>query len=140
MTAREGPETLVAATERRRRPRPATETGAPKTATPRARKPKAARVETEKAFQRRVEANLRALGWWVFSIPDSRRATARGLPDVLALHPKRRVLLAWEFKRQAGRTRPEQIAVLHMLTCAERIDARIVRPADWDALQGEVTR
>lgn len=119
------PRRLPPAAPRRAKPAPA-----------RARKP----AISEKRFQGQLEAALRLAGYWVFSIPDSRKATARGLPDVLALHPTKRVLLALECKAERTKVRPEQTVVLAMLAAVERIDARIVRPADWESIEKELTQ
>jgi hypothetical protein len=61
---------------------------------------------TEAEFQRAVIALATASGWAVYSVPDSRRATAAGFPD-LSLRRGEVVLVA-ELKRRGEKPRPEQ--------------------------------
>lgn len=71
----------------------------------------------------------------VYHVPDMRRTTA-GLPDILFWHPDQPGrLYAWELKRESGRVRPEQVVAIAHLATVPGIDARIVRPSDWEALR-----
>lgn len=97
----------------------------------RAAKTTVLRPQSERQFQAQVAQALTLRGWDVLVIPDSRRVGMRGWPDVVALHPTRRVLIAWECKGARTRIRPEQVDVLARLAAVERIDIRVVRPADW---------
>ena len=81
----------------------------------------------ERAFQRRIEQYARLRGWMAYSIPDSRRATERGYPDLTLVHPggppgPREPRVAWaEMKTDDGPIRPEQRAWLSALQRAARI-------------------
>lgn len=101
----------------------------------RARKPPALPPESEQSFQSRVVALAASLGWLVFSIPDSRKATMRGWPDLSLVRARggRPRVMFIECKTLAGKARPDQLVVLGLLTAAG-MDARIARPSDWDAL------
>ena len=91
---------------------------------------------SEKQFQAMVVMALKAHGYMVWTVPDMTK-TARGLPDVIAVHPTRvpRRVLFYELKSQRGRVRPEQADALAALSDVHGIDARIVRPSDWPALR-----
>jgi hypothetical protein len=56
-----------------------------------------------------------------------------GLPDIIATHDDRALLLAWELKTARGPVSIDQLRWLYALGTDERVDARIVRPADYDA-------
>lgn len=60
-----------------------------------------------------------------------------GLPDIIAVHPGRRRLLVLELKTETGRLDPRQREWLAALVGAG-VDARIVRPADYDELVAEL--
>jgi hypothetical protein len=56
-----------------------------------------------------------------------------GLPDIIAAHPDRDVMLAWELKTAQGVLMPDQAAWLIALgTGAPTVDARVIRPALYD--------
>lgn len=55
-----------------------------------------------------------------------------GLPDIIAGHPERPIVLAWELKTEKGQASADQWAWLRALQPALCVDARIVRPADYD--------
>lgn len=55
-----------------------------------------------------------------------------GLPDVIAVHPTRGLVLAWELKSARGSATLDQAAWLAGFRRAQTVDARIVRPADYD--------
>lgn len=91
---------------------------------------------SERQFQAMLVAGLRERGWTVWVVPNMKLTTA-GLPDVLAWHPSRPgVLHAWELKRERDyRVTPAQRAALAHLETVPGIDARIVRPSQWEALR-----
>lgn len=62
-----------------------------------------------------------------------------GWPDLIAVHPLHpgRVL-AWELKDRTGRVSPDQEAWLDALRGPAEVDARIVRPADYDEALAEI--
>lgn len=84
---------------------------------------------SEREFQAAVMADLRAAGWLVYSIPDSRMASAAGWPDIVAVRDG--VLLAIECKTERGRIRPEQRVWLEALGAVTEVRAMVVRPGDW---------
>src|SRR5258708_7888899 len=55
-----------------------------------------------------------------------------GLPDVIAVHRERRAIVVIETKSAIGRVEREQQRWLDAFRAAG-IDARVVRPADYDA-------
>lgn len=58
-----------------------------------------------------------------------------GLPDIIATHPHRDVVLAWELKGDRGTVTGDQAAWLANMR-GRQVDARLVRPSDYDeALQ-----
>jgi hypothetical protein len=81
----------------------------------------------EKGFQRRIREFAQLRGWRVYSVPDSRRATARGFPDDTMLHlgdkppPLNRLrLLIAEDKDEDGELRPDQVVWLDALSAVAR--------------------
>lgn len=89
-------------------------------------------------FHGHVVNGLKARGWTVWHVVDS-RLMAAGLPDILAIHPQRPgVLLAWELKRQSRYPTKIQSAVIAHLATVPGVDARIVRPLDWLMLKETV--
>lgn len=94
---------------------------------------KAAMREAE--FQRMVRKTLAALGYVVWVFPIMRRTIA-GVPDLTFWHPRRPGrLYFWELKTERGRVRPEQSVALAHLATVPGVDARIVRPSDWEGLR-----
>ena len=95
---------------------------------------------SEAEFQKLVVDGLRSRYYAVWTVPDMRRTTA-GLPDIIALGPMfgpgsdRPRLLFYELKREKGRVRPEQQAVIECLQLVTVVDARILRPSGWDAVR-----
>jgi hypothetical protein len=88
---------------------------------------------SEREFQKIVVEGLEQRGYVVFHVVDSRLMQA-GLPDVIAVKPGR--VLLWELKRErGGRIRPQQQQVIDCLPAGSTVDARIVRPSDWDRVQ-----
>jgi hypothetical protein len=88
---------------------------------------------SEREFQRAVVEGLEQRGYVVFHVVDSRLMRA-GLPDIIAIKPG--LVLLWELKREhGGRIRPEQQRVIDCLPAGSTVDARIVRPSDWDRVQ-----
>ena len=89
-------------------------------------------LELEAAFQQRVVEVAQLYGWRVFSIPDSRRVSIAGWPD-LTLFRKGKLIFA-ELKREKGRVSEAQkmvMAELALIPCAE---VYLWRPSDWDEL------
>ena len=57
---------------------------------------------------------------------------ATGVPDILAVSEHRRTMLAWELKSEKGQPTYGQLAWLRGLQAVRRLDAQIIRPADYD--------
>lgn len=72
-------------------------------------------------------------GWLVWHDHDSRMNRA-GWPDLVLAKPGRPLCL-WELKTERGRLRPAQERWLHVLQQVPGIDVRVVRPADWPAVE-----
>lgn len=89
----------------------------------------------EAEFQRMVRKTLEGLGFVVWIFPIMKRTMA-GVPDLTFWSPARPGrLYYWELKTQRGRVRPEQMVAIAHLSTVPGVDARIVRPSDWEALR-----
>lgn len=94
-------------------------------------------VETEAQFQARVVRLAVVLGWSVFSIPDSRRATLAGYPDLTMFRASDKRLVFAELKREKGRLSNEQkkvLADMELLANVGRCEVYLWRPSDWDTI------
>ena len=69
---------------------------------------------TEEQLQRGVTDMCGAAAWWWWHATDPTMSTA-GLPDVLAIHRRHRVVLLAELKTETGPIRPAQRDVLDRL-------------------------
>lgn len=92
----------------------------------------ASHLETERDFQQRVVEYARIKGWLVYSIPDSRRATLSGYPDLTLIRGFDRRLVFAELKRDKGRLSDAQENVLETLRRIGRFEVYVWRPRDWD--------
>jgi hypothetical protein len=89
----------------------------------------------EAEFQRHVRQTLTSLGYIVWVFPIMKRTIA-GVPDLTFWHPNRPGRLHfWELKTEKGRVRPEQIVAIKHLSTVPGVDARIVRPSEWESLR-----
>lgn len=93
-------------------------------------------LESERDFQRRVSDAAVQMGWMVYSVPDSRRATLAGYPDLTLIHARKKFILFAELKTQKGKLRPQQETVLEALqavasVAGSRVAVAVWRPADW---------
>lgn len=84
---------------------------------------------TEAEFQAAVVDLARRLGWVVYHVPDSRRVTARGCPDLVMIHERQRRLIFAELKSAKGRLSEEQALWLRVLKTAG-VEAYLWRPTD----------
>lgn len=56
-----------------------------------------------------------------------------GIPDIIAAHPRRNIVLAWELKADHGQVSHDQLAWLLALGgVSPCVDVRTIRPADYD--------
>lgn len=88
-------------------------------------------VREERRFLGRVVGALRTAGWLAFHCHDSRRSEP-GLPDVIAVRGS--TLLALELKTPDGRVTAEQERWLDALARVERVEAKLVRPEQWEEI------
>ena len=92
----------------------------------------------EAEFHEQVAHLMHLEGWSVYSVPDSRRVSLAGYPDITAWRGTR--LLFAELKREKGRTsaaQDEVLAELRMIPCAE---VYLWKPSDWDTIHEIVRR
>lgn len=85
----------------------------------------------ESEFQRAVIARFEAAGWRVYSVPDSRRVSAAGWPDLIAAKEGERTI-ACELKRVGKKPRANQRWWLSRLAEAGvRVLCWTPTAADW---------
>jgi hypothetical protein len=88
-------------------------------------------VETEAGFQKAVTDYAKLHGWTVFSLPDSRRVTATGYPDLTLMHPTGPTpLVVAELKRYGQKPRADQRAWLAAFRAAG-VPAFCWTPHSW---------
>lgn len=95
---------------------------------------------TEAEFRAMIKRAAKLAGWEVYYIPDSRKASSRGCPDLLLCHPKKLHLgiLAWELK--VGKNKPTHAQVMWLKAFAvNNPHARVVRPEDWGYVVATLT-
>ena len=91
---------------------------------------------SEAQFQAAVIQLATAFGWKAYHVPDSRRVTERGFPDLTMINEKQCRLLFAELKSATGRLTSEQKLWLRVLDSAG-VETAVWRPAD---LTGEIPR
>ncbi|HEV8282339.1 MAG TPA: hypothetical protein VGQ02_10790 [Candidatus Limnocylindrales bacterium] len=88
---------------------------------------------TEDELLEGITDALTLAGWRWMHIRRSDGITVgmQGFPDLIAGHPERDYVLAWELKSQTGVVMPDQAAWLFALgvSC---VDTRVIRPEDYD--------
>ena len=90
------------------------------------------RSMTEAAWQRQVIDFATLHGWEVYHVPDSRRVTACGFPDLVLRHLTRpNPLIVAELKRENQKPRLDQESWLQSFRLAG-VPAFVWRPSDWD--------
>ncbi len=102
---------------------------------------------TERDFQQQIVELARIYGWEDFHVRAGRTrdswrvpgsgSMAAGWPDLVLLHPDRRLLLFVEVKRSGGKTTPAQDRVLGLLGMLDDIAAEtyVWRPEDWPFIE-----
>ena len=90
--------------------------------------------ELERDFQERVCFFARIAGWKVYTIPDSRRASMAGYPDLTMWHVKQGRLLFVELKREKGKLSESQKVVLSDLEKLPCVEVYVWRPSQWDEI------
>lgn len=87
---------------------------------------------SESKFQSELLTHFQAHGWLTYHTYDSRKSAA-GFPDIVAVHPGRRLALFVELKRQhRSPVRPEQQVWLDALDQVAIVRVDLWRPSDWD--------
>lgn len=86
-------------------------------------------VLSEAAFQRQVLELAKRFGWIAYHVPDSRRVTAKGCPDLILIHERQKRLLFAELKTATGRLTEDQKTWLRILDSAGT-ETAVWRPAD----------
>lgn len=56
-----------------------------------------------------------------------------GVPDLIAVHPDRHLILAWELKGPAGRVTIDQASWIADLAAHPTVDARVLWPTQYEA-------
>jgi len=102
-----------------------------------------ANLELEKDFSRRVQELATLYGWRVYQVPDSRRASMAGWPDLTMYRVSDQRMVLAELKREKGRLSPAQVVILDELKdLAPRLalEVHVWRPSDWDEIVSTLTR
>ena len=103
-------------------------------------------LSTERQFQHAVTELARLNGWLVYSIPDSRRSTLSGWPDLTMIRRVDRRIVFAELKTEKGKIRPQQEEVLDVLTHiagegrTKKAEVYLWRPSDWDQIRRVLAR
>ena len=90
-------------------------------------------LELEKDFQERVCTLARLNGWKVYAIPDSRRATLAGYPDLTMWNVRQKRIVWAELKREKGKLSESQKVVLSELK-QSGAEVYVWHPSDWDEI------
>jgi hypothetical protein len=94
-------------------------------------------LTSEAGWQRCVTDLCDVLGlpWYHANQPQRDRG---GFPDLVIVQPP--FLRLWELKSQRGRLRPGQAMFLEELARCDRLDVRVLRPGDWQAVVQALTQ
>jgi hypothetical protein len=71
----------------------------------------------------------RRYGWITYHVPDSRRVTARGCPDLIMINESQSRMMFAELKTSKGKVRPEQVFWIGVLR-ASGTEVHVWRPED----------
>jgi hypothetical protein len=120
---------------------------------------------SEREFQRAVMELAELCGWETLHVRTSMQqgryltattgTMAKGWPDLVFIHPKRRIVLFVELKGQRGRLTDEQKRVLSVLEAIESVPmytdwthetpirtgiySALWRPSDWPSIEATLT-
>lgn len=95
---------------------------------------KVGQLVTEKEFQSQVIEFAKMNGWRAYSIPDARRATEIGYPDITLWHPVFKKFMFAELKREKGKLRVDQVRVIDELRSLG-FKVYVWHPSDWEAIE-----
>lgn len=84
---------------------------------------------SEAQFQAAVLELGRKMGWRVYHVPDSRRVTEKGFPDLAMISERQSRVVFAELKTARGKLTPEQVVWLRTLAAAG-VETAVWRPAD----------
>lgn len=87
---------------------------------------------TEAELQKAVMDLARRYGWITYHVPDSRRVTARGCPDLIMINELQSRAMFAELKTSKGKLRPEQVFWIGVLRAA-KVEVHVWRPEDLTA-------
>jgi hypothetical protein len=89
---------------------------------------------TEAELLQGITEALTLAGWTWTHIRRSDGVTMGdpGLPDIIATNSSRGLVLAWELKADRGQLTIDQWAWQRGFRAAVTVDARVIRPADYD--------
>ena len=97
-------------------------------------------LELEKDFQRRVEEYARLEGTHHNTVPDSRRVSLSGYPDLTMWRVLDKRLIFAELKREKGRLRPQQEVILEELRQLGVAEVYVWRPSNWNEILDTLRR
>ena len=93
---------------------------------------------SERDFQHQVVTLARLYNWRVYSIPDSRRSTETGFPDLMLWNANRSRSFLAELKTEKGRLSADQVLVIDELrSCGHQV--YVWRPSDWPEIEALLT-
>jgi VRR-NUC domain len=75
-------------------------------------------------------------GWRVYTIPDSRRASMAGYPDLTMWNVAQDRIVFAELKREKGKLSEAQQFVLKELLQITSVETYVWRPSDWEFVVG----
>ena len=90
------------------------------------------RAKVEDTFKKEIITIGKEAGWIIYSIPDSRWATAKGYPDLTIIHPEKKLLMGAELKTNSGKLTQEQI--LWMTIISNYYPIHLWRPKHLDII------
>lgn len=98
------------------------------------------RALSEREWQAKVVKAAEAFGWRCYHVPDSRRVTSPGFPDLVLARPDGKGgarAICVELKTEGGRMRPDQWIWIGLLRAAG-MRCEVWRPRDWDRVLEEL--
>lgn len=92
---------------------------------------------SEAAWQKQVMEWAKRGGWLTFHASGCQhyKRNARGFPDLVLLHPERRIVFFAELKTEHGKATTAQIEWLAALNTVDSYGAQLWRPRDWQEIQ-----
>jgi VRR-NUC domain len=89
---------------------------------------------SERAFQQTVIELFALHGWETFSVPDSRRVTSSGFPDLTLMHPTKGWVVFAELKIDGGRfSKRQRIWLDGLMDAGQHVYEWF--PRHWDIIE-----